>query len=334
MPDAKISIIVPVYDVELYLQRCLDSIVNQTYQNLEIILVDDGSPDNCGIICDRYAAQDKRIKVIHQSNMGLSAARNKGLDTATGNYIGFVDSDDWIETDMFEYMLNNAMKYHADIVVCGRTEVYHNHQCHIAWKQEIILNREEAIGFLLEDSMLQNYLCDKLWRQELFGKIRFPEGRNYEDIAITYQLFEKAEKIVCLPECKYFYLQRNNSIVQNKTLNNAVAYYTALLERYLYLQKHYPQFQEKMEKELILAIIRVCDACSSSSGKERKQHQRILEDMSAFIREHTVSVSAVAQNLGIAGKVKLKLLQHIHQWIFSLIWFINKLYELRHGKAL
>ena len=131
MPDAKISIIVPVYKVEPYLRKCLDSIVGQTYQKLEIILVDDGSPDSCGAICDAYAARDERIRVIHKENGGVASARNAGLDAATGDYIGWVDSDDWIEADMFECLLKGAEDYDADIVVCGREDSYPDHNLSI-----------------------------------------------------------------------------------------------------------------------------------------------------------------------------------------------------------
>ena len=114
MDGSKISVIVPVYEVEPYLRKCLDSVVNQTYQNLEIILVDDGSPDKCPAICDEYAARDERIQVIHKENGGVASARNAGLERVTGDYIGWVDSDDWIETDMFEYLLENAEKFGAE----------------------------------------------------------------------------------------------------------------------------------------------------------------------------------------------------------------------------
>ena len=119
MSQALISVIIPVYKVEKYLDRCLESIVNQTYKNLEIILIDDGSPDNCPAICDEYAQKDSRIKVIHKANGGVSSARNKGIDVATGDYIGFVDSDDWIEPDMYETLIKNAEQYNSDISRCS-----------------------------------------------------------------------------------------------------------------------------------------------------------------------------------------------------------------------
>ena len=160
----RISVIVPVYKVEPYLRKCLDSIVNQTYRNLEIILVDDGSPDNCGRICDEYAERDNRIRVIHQKNGGVSSARNEGLKIASGDWIGWVDSDDWIEPDMFEYLLENAKKSKADIAVCSRKEWYKDRCILRKWEKDILLNTEEALRQLLEDVQMQNYLWDKLWQ--------------------------------------------------------------------------------------------------------------------------------------------------------------------------
>ena len=145
MKEPKISVIVPVYKVEPYLRKCLDSIVNQTYRNLEIILVDDGSPDNCGAICDEYAAGDGRIRVIHQENGGVSSARNAGLSAVTGEWVGWVDSDDWIEPDMYEYLLKNALEQNADIAVCSHYEVHRETEVFCGWTGVQLLDTEAAL---------------------------------------------------------------------------------------------------------------------------------------------------------------------------------------------
>lgn len=172
--------------------------MNQTYRNLEIILVDDGSTDGSGAICDRYAERDVRAKVIHQENAGVAAARNAGLDAAAGDYIGWVDSDDWIEPQMFERMLDSAEAYRADIVICGRQEIYPERCFLSGWQQLDVLNKEQAIALLVEDDLVKSYLWDKLWRRELFEDIRIPELRVFEDMAVMYQLFMRAEQVVCL----------------------------------------------------------------------------------------------------------------------------------------
>ena len=153
-----ISVIVPVYNVAPYLTRCLDSIVMQTWQNLEIILVDDGSRDDSVGICDLYAARDARIRVIHKENGGLSSARNAGLDIAAGEYVGFVDSDDWIEPDMFEYLLQNAENYGADIATCGHVDEFNKSITVKTTEQVLLLDTEGSLRMLLENSIVNNVL--------------------------------------------------------------------------------------------------------------------------------------------------------------------------------
>ena len=168
-----ISVIVPVYNVEPYLRKCLDSIVNQTYRDLEILVIDDGSTDWCGKICDEYAGKDGRIRVFHTENRGLSCARNLGLDNARGEWIGFVDSDDWIETDMYEVLLKRAEETEADIVECG---VLEEHPNRTGKRQEYLVTGTEAVIMLIHRE-LSNAVWNKLWKKSCFDKIRFPEGR-------------------------------------------------------------------------------------------------------------------------------------------------------------
>ena len=188
----KISIIVPFYNVEKYAPKCIESIINQTYTNLEIILVDDGSPDTCGKICDDYALKDGRIKVIHKKNAGLSDARNVGIKEATGKYIGFVDGDDYIEKDMYKYLYNLIKENNADISICGVEEVYEDGSIQDEKAKESIeiLSKEDAIKELLLDKKVRSHAWDKLYKRELFENIEYPYGRKMEDIATTYKLFD------------------------------------------------------------------------------------------------------------------------------------------------
>lgn len=329
MTDTKISIVVPIYRVEPYLRKCLDSIVNQTYQNLEIILVDDGSPDNCGEICNEYAARDQRVKVIHQENGGVSSARNAGLAAATGDWLGWVDPDDWVELDMYEYLLEKAMAWQVDVAVCGRMEVYQDHQVSMGWERETILSREEAIGYLLEDGLLRNYLWDKLWRREIFRDIVFPVGRTFEDVAITYRLLEKTDKVVCLPKCKYFYLQRGDGIVRSVALGDPVNYYVAAKERYSYLKDQYPQFRGRMEMDLVSAVVRTWEVWALNSPQIRKQYREQVKDMASFCREHYKAALEKSQ-LGLAGRLVLRLTPHASPWAFALAHFVSWLYQRKH----
>jgi glycosyltransferase involved in cell wall biosynthesis len=243
-----ISVIVPVYKTEPYLRKCLKSIIGQTYKNLEIIIVDDGSPDNCGKICDEYAALDSRIKVIHQKNSGISAARNAGLKIASGEYIGFTDSDDWLDADMFETLYNGALEYNADITICGYYFVKGNKYREVREKHTVLYGREDAMHHLLLDETFTNHAWNKLCKRKLFEGVYYPHGRTFEDIATTYKLVEKADNVVFLNSCKYYYLQRDESIVGVGNIDSAADRCLMMYERYMDLMERYPG-----EKEFLLA---------------------------------------------------------------------------------
>ena len=222
--DKTVSIIVPIYKVEKYLCQCVDSILTQSYNDLEILLVDDGSPDHSGEICDEYARKDDRIKVIHKCNGGLSSARNAALDIATGEYILCVDSDDYIHSDMVRRMCVAMQRNQSDIVVCGHY-VQKKDRLSIDdpyWDMAVNLDRYHALEALISDSVIRSYAWGKLYRSSLFQGVRYPDGRNYEDIATTYLLFDKAERITRIPDILYYYQMREDSISYN---NSAVAWH-------------------------------------------------------------------------------------------------------------
>ena len=256
MKEDLISIIVPVYKVEKYLCKCLNSIIYQTYKNIEVILVDDGSPDNSGNICDNYAKKDSRIKVIHKENGGLAEARNAGLKIATGQYIGFVDSDDYIEEDMFETMYNLSKMYDAEISIVSYKE----------WKNGIILNdmnsgeldiynKTEAIKELLIDSKIQSYMWNKLFKRHLFENTEFPSSKNFEDIATTLKLFEKSKTVIRLEVAKYNYIRRDDSIIGNRSVKTYNDYLDVILDKYLYLFNKYPEIEEYNAYNFIINMI-------------------------------------------------------------------------------
>ena len=211
-----ISVIIPVYNVEKYLSQCVESVIEQTYQNLEIILIDDGSTDNSGTICDKYLKFDKRIKVIHKDNGGVSSSRNKGMDACSpGGYYLFVDSDDWLEKTMVEKLYKKAIETNADIVDCGYKLAYYNKNINVCRNNEIIYKNN-----VLEKAYLDDYITcivwKKLYKKEVFTNVKFPIGKNHEDIFIFLATLQNCKIIVSLPNSLYYYRQRRSSIVNSQ----------------------------------------------------------------------------------------------------------------------
>ncbi|MCR2823822.1 glycosyltransferase family 2 protein [Lederbergia panacisoli] len=235
--DDKISVIVPVYNVEEYLPKCIESIINQTYTNLEIILVNDGSTDKCGEICNHYELVDKRIQVIHKKNGGLSDARNEGLNAATGKYINFIDSDDYIHKEYYEALINLMVENNADITQCQFIKVYERNETKYnndtnnddINKDAIVLNNIEALNNLYNNNYVPTVVAwNKLYKKELFADIRFPKGKIHEDEFTMYKLLFSSKKVAITPKGLYYYLQRGNSIMGEnfnpKRLNILEAY--------------------------------------------------------------------------------------------------------------
>lgn len=250
MEKELISIIVPVYNVEKYLNRCVESILAQTYDNLEIILVDDGSPDNCGNICDEYAKKDSRIIVLHKTNGGLSDARNRGINIAKGKYIGFVDSDDYIEKDMFEILYNLCKENNADISMISYKEIENGiiiNENSKYTNKIFEYNNIEAIKELLKDEKIKNYAWNKLYKKELFDEIEYPINMAYEDVGTTYKLFEKAKKIMWDDIPKYNYIRRSTSIVSKNTYKNLKDFIDLSYKRYNHFENSIYSKEIKIE---------------------------------------------------------------------------------------
>lgn len=214
METPLISIIVPVYNVCEYLDVCLDSLKKQSYPKLEIILIDDGSTDGSGVVCDDFARLNPYTKVIHQENHGLSAARNTGLSIATGKYVTFVDSDDYVAADYVSYLFSLISKNGTLVSICAISELtIKNHQINYgADYQEKSMSTEEALGRMLREEGFNVSAYAKMYRRDLWQGITFPENSVHEDLGTTYKLLEKCPKIAYGPEPKYIYRKRKNSI--------------------------------------------------------------------------------------------------------------------------
>lgn len=238
-----ISVIVPVYNVEAYLPRCLDSILAQSYNNLEVILVDDGSADGSGAICDEYAALDSRIRVIHKENGGLSSARNAGIQAATGEFLSFVDSDDWIEPDTYEVMLSIAEKYQVPLVCAGRYDVdgkTGERKIGLCPPKEEKLAAEELVGRIFLWDNCDSSACDKLFSRELFREFRFPEGKVSEDVAVMYRIILGAEGAALCPKPLYNYYHRPGSITKAAVSEKTFHFSQHTAEIYAYIREHHP----------------------------------------------------------------------------------------------
>lgn len=229
--NAIVSIIVPVYNVEQYLPRCIESLQKQTEEKIEIILVDDGSSDHSGEICDVYAAKDSSIKVIHKENGGLSDARNCGLDVSIGEYIAFVDADDYVDCEYVDKMKKEMLEKNCDIVQCGYKRVYKDGSTKKFGAGAKINSGKEIQGYLYEPGKSEPYViaCNKLYRRKCFDSIRFPFGRIHEDYATTYKIFYEAAIISTIEDSLYYYVMRSGSIMQ--TENERSLFHWAMAEK-------------------------------------------------------------------------------------------------------
>lgn len=244
-----ISVIVPVYNVEKYLSSCIESIINQTYHNLEILLIDDGSTDNSGKICDEYAQKDERIHVVHQENKGQSCARNVGIKRASGRYIAFVDSDDRLHLKMYEKLISMMKEKNADIAFCELKAVSEKEQVEDNIDEsniyEKFLTPSEALREILLNAKVGNYVMIKLFKRELFDKLLFPENKVYEDVATLYKIVHRAERIAYTNQELYYYLvgrsgATTSTFTEKKIKDSLEAYH----DQYKFIVRNYPDLNQ------------------------------------------------------------------------------------------
>jgi glycosyltransferase involved in cell wall biosynthesis len=249
----KISVIVPIYNVEEYLKRCINSICGQSYVNLEIILVNDGSTDTCPGICDEYRKKDSRVRVINKQNGGLSDARNIGLEYATGDYISFVDSDDYIAKNMLEILVNTCITENCEIAVCGVVRKYSDREISTSSDLVEVLDNKTAFEYLIKGKYFHDYAWNKLYKSELFRDIRYPVGKIYEDVFTTYKVFARANKVGYIDQPLYYYVQRDGSILRRGFNLNQFHQLEALAEirEYLNRNKNYHHLQETLHIRIL-----------------------------------------------------------------------------------
>lgn len=332
MSEILISVIVPVYKVEPYIRKCVESILSQTYRQIEVILVDDGSPDNCGAICDEYARADSRITVIHTENEGVYSARNKALDVATGDYLMFVDSDDWVEPDFCETALKLALENNVQMVAFMFNNVFEDRDHTITEKRPAVFRQtgymeaSEAVKHLIfRNTSLANYLWNKLFKRSLFDGVRFPEGRVLQDQAVVYLMMLRAGRIYVSNAVLYNYLQHSGSITA--TTFHSLKMYASLFaiwqKRLSILRQYCP---ENVHHQMIqLADLSMKGLIFIRPDSESKQ---LRNDMKGFFQANK------AYLLREGGKrntrVKLYLYYYCRPCLYIIMHLRVRLHTLKH----
>lgn len=297
-----ISVVVPVYNVEEYLPKCIKSIVSQTYREIEIILVDDGSTDKSAKICDEAANKDNRIIVIHKENGGLSDARNKGIDVAKGKYISFIDSDDYIEPTYFEYLYDLLEKKHSDISICGFKYVSEkgkllNKICDD--ECSLVMSTEESLKEMLKMKLYSNSAWAKLYSIELFSGVRYPKGEFFEDIATTYRLFMKAKRIAYGSNALYCYLYRDSAISKQVSKNRRLDALKSCSQMINDIVAVYPSLDSVAKCRIFSTYIGTFEALELDTDKElsdkiynsiKEIRMKVLFDKSSKLKKRLICV--------------------------------------------
>ncbi len=276
-----ISVIVPIYGVEKYLEKCVQSIRKQTYTNLEILLVDDGSKDNCPALCDRYAEEDARIVVLHKQNGGLSSARNYALDRCKGEYITCIDADDYVALDMIEKLYAAMRNNKADMVCCRWKNLYEDGRITEAAKRKEpmrVVPREEAFEIMLYQIDTDVCAWGKLYKKELFAGVRYPEGKLYEDFAVIFSLLEQTETVVFLEYDGYYYLQRESGIMRENFRKEKMVLIDFAEEMYTRIEQKHPNLQAAAACRAVRAHFTIY--LQIPGGKQfRRERKRIEENV-------------------------------------------------------
>lgn len=316
-----VSVIIPVYQVEKYIRKCINSVINQTYQNIEILLIDDGSPDNSGRICDEYALKDNRVKVIHKKNEGVSSARNMGLDICCGEYIMFLDSDDYIAEDAVEKALNALVLNQSDICVFNVVLITEDGEVIDDGREanpivNEIITADDFYKKFREGNCWYYIISNKLYRRKIFEELRYPVGKIHEDSFVIHNIIDRSQTTVCIDDKLYYYVQTKNSIMRNaysaKRLDDA----EATLERSLFfLQKNKI---DELQYALNLALYILNEGYLKLDRGDEFVKERFFE-----IKKQFRSIYLEARNTKIDGKTKIKIMLYL-AGILPILYSIKK----------
>ena len=317
----KLSIIVPVYRVEAYIEKCIDSILAQAFSDFELILVDDGSPDRCPEICDAYAQEHPNIKVIHQPNGGLSDARNAGLDIAVGEYIGFVDSDDYIHRDMYRTMVAEMEQTDSDMVICDHYVVDQQKVSVYAWYKETCCMSHHGIMRAILADTIGSQAWNKLYKRALFEGIRYPVGRLFEDIPTTYRYVDRCRRVRYIKTPLYYYNLRNEGISLKRNRKTAWHIYLGFRDRYEYTKQYCPQFSDIA---LPLVVKHGIDLIKTSMIKEQDADPA-LQGIHMYLKEQMPSVRKCA-SIKLIRKMECRLILYhtgLYRKLYQIIRHLN-----------
>ena len=303
-----ISVIVPVYKAEAYLEKCVQSVRNQTYQNLEIILVNDGSPDRCGEMCDAFAREDSRIRVFHKENGGQSSARNLGLDNITGEYVGFVDSDDWIEPDMYSHLYALIEAHNAQIACCGVCKdfpdgsVAYFNLLYPEDNQLRVMQTDEALRETLLNYRVTYSPCDKLYHKDIFTGLRMTVGRIFEDMEILPKWVERAQTVVYDPTPKYHYIMTESSTIRGAYNLRRMAEADVAREKAEDYKTRHPELYDEAFGRYIAICLNIIHM-SKGIAECAARRKQLIADMNGFLPE------CALQTLSKKERLKLSVLR-------------------------
>lgn len=315
MKNALISVIIPVYNMEKYLYRCMESIINQTYVNLEIILVDDGSTDLSSKMCDEYVLRDNRIKVLHQKNGGLSNARNAGLEVATGKYITFLDSDDYVNVEYVDYLYQLIEQYDSDISICGMKRFEEECQEEDDESENLIkvYGNIEALEILCYQKGIANSAWGKLYKKDLFKEIRYPEGMLYEDLAVIYKLLYKADKVVQGNKKYYYYMQRRDSIMHQKFSEKSMDRIKVSSELLDFVRKSCPEILDAAYTRFFISNIQVLREIPYKDGQYQEELSILKKNIKFYRRKVIINPRAkkVTRLIAVMSCLNISIMQKL-----------------------
>lgn len=309
-----VSVIIPVYNVEKYLKRCVESVLRQTYRNLEIWLVDDGATDCSGMMCDEFAQKDTRIRVIHKENGGLSDARNVAIDKMTGQYVTFIDSDDYVSENFIERLYMNIRKYAAEIAICRHISTKKSDEQCILGNCIEIFTKEEALEELLYQKKFNTSAWAKLYKSSLFENVRYPKGKLFEDICTTDLLINRAQQIVFDSSILYFYYQGEVSIVRSSFNLRKLDYVENAKVMQQFIYNNYPFLKQAADFRFLWANLHVW-----VNIPDKKKYKDICAKLEKNIKKYR---NSALKNKHVSLKNKMPIMLSVFGWKLTRLFYL------------